>query len=140
MANTYKQRLKDNTGAYAIREKSYEKINTPIVGRQTHRLRIKSMKSSGTGAVDLGEATYTALPGETIVKVKAIGNDANDARLGLIDQVSGDVAFGAANSSGTFSGWEAMEDADEVTGNFSKVSVVNAAASTASYIMVWIQE
>jgi hypothetical protein len=135
MANKYTQNIQGT-----MTDVTYEKVNTPIGGRQPHRLRVKSMKSSGTGAVDAGEATYTALPGETIVKVKAIGNDANDARLGLIDEVSGDAAFGTANSAGTFSGWEAMEDADEVTGNFSKVSVVNASASVASYIMIWIQE
>ena len=135
MANKYTQNIQGT-----MTDVTYKKVNTPIGGRQPHRLRIKSMKSTGVGAVDLGEATYTALPGETIVKVKAIGNDANDARLGLVDQVSGDIAFGTVSSGTTFNGWEAMEDADELTGNFSKVSVVNAAASTASYIMVWIQE
>jgi hypothetical protein len=135
MANKYTQNIQGT-----MTDVTYEKVNSPIGGRQIHRMRTRSLSSTGSGAVDTGEKVYVALPGETIVKVKAIGNDAVDARLGVIDQTSGDVIFGGVSSGTTFDEWEPMEDADEITGNFSKVSVVNASASVNSHLLIWIQE
>ena len=133
MANTYKQ----NIGG-TVTKVSYDKTNTSVDARSSSKIYTKQVRAAGANTSLAHAKLVAAKPGETIVRVKAIGNDGANCMMGLKD-VNGTVIVGTQDVSGVFNSWEPVEDADEIVGNFSEVSVTGD-NTQATYAICWISQ
>ena len=102
-----------------------DKTNTPVELRPPSRVKIKAIASGD------GEPFYSVAPGETIVKVKAIGNTGIDAVIALQEAVTDTWVLGSSTA-GT-----KMEDADEILGNF-KYFKIYVNGTDATEARIWI--